>query len=203
MPIIQLLMLLVIKNIKTKTMKNIIIVISILLINTTVCSAQEPIPPAGTYISHTDINKLTGTWQWVSGTDTVKFRINKENIVIPGQGGEDFLVGYYLYKKAGVIVHNSFQYSSYSYTSGHGTIGQEGYPSGTGLKVVEINLEDSINNRRDHFELTLNSTNDQMVCKRIDAYDKKLNLNLPLLPSYTMPANMVLIKIVPPVVPDN
>jgi hypothetical protein len=63
-------------------------------------------PPAGSYITNNEVNKLEGTWKWVSGTDEVILKLKKFRTTITDYD-EDVILGSHSYIKNGVIIENS------------------------------------------------------------------------------------------------
>jgi hypothetical protein len=56
-------------------------------------------------------NKFIGTWQWTSGTDTLKIVLEKQIYTIPASGvSSENLVGWHPYIKNGILKQSSLQY---------------------------------------------------------------------------------------------
>lgn len=177
-------------------MKRILIIVISLFVLNTFSWAQQYNPPVGTTVHNADINKFIGTWRWVSGNDTIVFKLVKENIVLNNSGGMDFIIGYHLYKIGTNIIESSMQHSSYYSAGGYYTItGLE--PTGAGFKRLQIRLSDLSKNKDDNFELVLDSTNTQMQCTRIEVSGGIRFGNIPPA-GYTLPLSFTLNKVIIP-----
>lgn len=84
---------------------------------------QNPYPP-GSYNAKPALDKFVGTWQWVSGNDTVVLHLYKQAIHYPAPLNYDVenIIGWHKYVKNGVTIESSLQYSGSPYTGGHSTI---------------------------------------------------------------------------------
>jgi hypothetical protein len=86
-------------------------------------SQLMPYPP-GTHVASPNLDKFVGTWQWISGTDTVKIVLAKQNIYMPAPMDNtiETLVGWHRYVKNGIEVESSLQYLNSTFNSGHHTL---------------------------------------------------------------------------------
>ncbi|MBL7748500.1 MAG: hypothetical protein JNM19_13770 [Chitinophagaceae bacterium] len=84
-------------------MKKTLLIVGYTLVHSIVFS-QPPGP--GSYETNSNVDKLVGTWQWVSDTDTVEIRIQKLRHTI-GFYDTDILLGTHRYSKNGITVQNT------------------------------------------------------------------------------------------------
>lgn len=82
----------------------ILILFSILLTSCCRMVAQPPAP--GSNVINNNINKFEGTWQWVSGNDTLILKLKKLNTSFDTYT-EDVLMGVHKYVKNGVIIEDA------------------------------------------------------------------------------------------------
>jgi hypothetical protein len=109
--------------IKINKMKNIVMLVFTLTIISKIYAQNGP-HPAGSYVSRPNLDKFVGTWQWVSGADTVKVVLAKQAIYAPAPMDYTFeaLVGWHRYVKNGVEIESSLQYVNSTFSSGHYTL---------------------------------------------------------------------------------
>jgi hypothetical protein len=82
----------------------ILILIPIILVSCCKMIAQPPAP--GSNIINNNINKFEGTWQWISGSDTLILKLKKLNASFDTYT-EDVLMGVHKYVKNGSVIENS------------------------------------------------------------------------------------------------
>jgi len=75
-------------------------------------------PKAGDNFPNLRLKKFTGTWVSTQGVDTIKIKLNFENIKLPVNMTADALVGYILYKKGNQVIENTFKDSQFKYEEG-------------------------------------------------------------------------------------
>ena len=65
------------------------------------------------------LDKFTGTWRWVSGSDTVEIALQKQLIYINAVTPiyVESLIGWHRYVKNGTLIENSMQYYGRNYDS--------------------------------------------------------------------------------------
>lgn len=87
---------------------SLLIAIALMLI---ACKSSSQIPQANTYVANNFINKFQGTWQWVSGNDTVILKFGKVQYFYtsPPQSSEDILLGCHTFIRNGLLVETSMQ----------------------------------------------------------------------------------------------
>ncbi|CAN5746921.1 hypothetical protein BH11BAC4_BH11BAC4_01730 [soil metagenome] len=68
-------------------------------------------PAPNSYEINNTLGAFHGTWQWVSGTDTVKIFLTTKKVHIQEDNYDvDLLVGWHIYKKGSVVVESSYQH---------------------------------------------------------------------------------------------
>jgi hypothetical protein len=60
--------------------------------------------------TNTTFNKFIGTWQWVSGNDTVRITLEQQTIQLYPGFTKQSLVGWHKYVKNGIQIQSSMQY---------------------------------------------------------------------------------------------
>lgn len=61
-------------------------------------------------INNPELDKFVGTWQWVSGNDTVTIILNKQVSIFPNGDSREILVGWHKYVQNGQLKESSLQY---------------------------------------------------------------------------------------------
>jgi hypothetical protein len=74
------------------------------------------------FAQSTDMDKFRGTWQWVSGTDTLTIQLQKEAIQAPTGDYVDCIVGWHRYVKNGIQVESAMQHVGAAWATGKCTI---------------------------------------------------------------------------------
>ena len=82
----------------------ILVLIPIFLASCCRMIAQPPTP--GSNIINNNINKFEGTWQWISGTDTLILKLKKLNTSFDTYT-EDVLMGVHKYVKNGSVIEDA------------------------------------------------------------------------------------------------
>ncbi len=169
---------------------NIIILMMVLSIK---LNAQD-YPPPGGYRTNNSMTAFHGTWQWVSGTDTVKIYLTTKKVFFNISGGFywDMLTGWHLYKKGNIIIESS--YDSINVISARTFTGSnEGDPVRT---LTDGTLKDLSKQKSGALTLTLNAAGNQLSWQLKETPGLKVRgpNDPPYQPGFTLPTSMVLIK---------
>lgn len=176
-------------------MKNIITIVSLLIVVMQNIKAQNlpTLPAPGSYITNNTMGAYHGTWQWVSGSDTVKLFLNTQKVWIDYAGGFylDCLVGWHLYKKGNTVIE-----SSYSNINNGNTYTFLGGNENGPINKAEGTLNDLTKHKEVHLNLVLNSAQNQLTWKLTELQGMRIRVagSPPLQDGFTLPENMVLIK---------
>lgn len=139
-------------------------VITTVIICVSLCSMlrAQNIPAQGSYITDNTMGAFHGTWQWVSGTDTVKIYLITQKVYIDVNGGfyHDCIVGWHLYKKGNQVIESSFNFINTPRSNGQNTILAWSSDSGAGL---EGSLKDITRNKDCDLKLTLNAAQNKLT----------------------------------------
>lgn len=70
-----------------------------------ICNKLQAPHSAGSFISHSELNKFVGDWKWGSGADSVMLHFEKQFIHYPTPLSYDevYLVGWHKYKKTELL----------------------------------------------------------------------------------------------------
>lgn len=154
---------------------------------------QAQYPTKGSYITNNTMTPFHGTWRWISAGDTVTIYFNTQKINHGDLYDKDNLLGWYQYKKANIVVVNTFPIIG---THNESIIlGSNDRPNN--LNKVEATFKDVPKNNYCDVTLTLNAAQNQITwnMKRTPGSNIRTNPNTPAtLPGFTLPVNMVLVK---------
>ncbi|MCB0710289.1 MAG: hypothetical protein KDC15_12965 [Chitinophagaceae bacterium] len=176
-------------------MKKIITIVSLLIVLIQNIKAQNlpTLPTPGSYITNNTMGPFHGTWQWVSGSDTVKLYLNTQKVWINYTGGFylDCLVGWHLYKNGNTVVESSYNNinngNTYTFMGGN-----ENGP----INIAEGTLNDLSKHKKVHLELRLNSSHNQLTWKLTELQGVQIRVagDHPFQNGFTLPKNMLLVK---------
>lgn len=155
--------------------------------------AQAPAP--GSYVTNTTMSPFHGTWQWTSGTDTIRVYFATKKVYYPINGGYywDKLCGWHLYKKGNTVISSS--YASINNVNARTlTLGNEA--DGQNNKVWGF-IKDVPKNKDGELTLTLNTAQNQLTWKLENSPGIKVRkTNQPAYDwSFSFPENIVLTKL--------
>ena len=160
-----------------------------------VAGQAQNVPAQGSYITNNTMGAFHGTWQWVSGIDTVKMYLITKKIHSTMNDGFDWdcLVGWHIYKRGNVIIESNY--------AGINNIGM--YSINCGNAVTDPNtrkvdgiLKDLTKNKQGELTLTLNATGNQLIWK-LEVCQGAFIYVAPQTappPGFTLPTNMVFTK---------
>ncbi len=138
--------------------------------------------------------KFVGTWQWVSGIDTIKIVLKKEhismeNVILNCNCGDDAIIGFHMYKKGNAIVESSIQYANTSYTAKKSTI----IGRTSNVEDIKLNawLTDITKNKSVVLKLTLNTDRTILTWHTDVIEGVKIG---PYNPGFTLPRDIILTK---------
>jgi hypothetical protein len=119
------------------------------------------IPAAGSYTRDTTMRRFHGTWQWVSGTDTVQLYLATQKVYFPISGGfyMDCLVGWHIYKQGRTIVESSIQHSGNVNLRTFLGASSDQNPD----QIENATLKDITKNKDVELNLTLNAAQNQLI----------------------------------------
>jgi len=157
---------------------------------------RAQIPTAGTYISNNTMSAFHGTWQWVSGADTVQIYLTTEKVYCDINGGFfwDLLVGWHKYIKGNTLIESSYPMIN---NVGSRTFTGTNQGASSPNKIEKGTLRDILKNKEIQLSLTLNSAQNQMVWKLEQSPGIKIQVNgqTEHKRGFTLPENIVLIKL--------
>jgi hypothetical protein len=166
------------------------IFITFLLISN-ITKAQMPSP--GSYITNNTMGAFHGTWQWTSGTDTVKIYLETKKVYIDGDNYYiDLLVGWHLYKKGATVIESSFSNIN-NVNVRTINLWDDGTPNST---KVQGTIDDLTRTPRyNNIYLTLNASQNQIIwrCTKSGQWGYAPGQTIPPA-GITLPINMLLIK---------
>lgn len=126
--------------------------------------AQQPTPPQPNgNIINPSLDKFVGTWVWVSGNDTLRIILKKENILLPfpENSRADLLIGFHIYKKGNTVIESSISNSSSSYIDKQYTI-LGGNRAGIDNSEITCSIKNLSKNKSGELKLSINSSNSQL-----------------------------------------
>ncbi|MCC7378375.1 MAG: hypothetical protein IT255_03350 [Chitinophagaceae bacterium] len=176
-------------------MKKIISMVGLLIVFIQNSKAQSlpTLPSPGSYMTNNTMGAFHGTWQWVSGSDTVKLFLNTQKVWIDYAGGFylDCLVGWHLYKKGNTVIE-----SSYSNINNGNTYTFMGGNENGPINKAEGALNDLTKHKEGDLTLTLNAANNELTWKLVNAEGVHIRRSTdpPFDYTFTLPKNMVLTK---------
>lgn len=155
-------------------------------------NAQQ-IPATGSCQVNNTMSAYHGTWQWVNGTDTVRFYLAQKKVYININGGyhKDLLIGWHIYKRGNAVIESS--YPNINIVNRKIFLGSNvDEPPG----VATGTLKDLSKNKCCELSLTLDPTNTQMTWKseRTPGIRLRVSGDPQHQPGFTLPENTVLIK---------
>jgi hypothetical protein len=142
-------------------MKKIKIYILSLLFGLQAQNITAQIPEAGSYTRDTTMTAFHGTWQWVSGTDTVQLYLATKKVYFPISGGfyMDCLVGWHIYKQGRTVVESSIQYVN--------NVNRRTFLGGSSPefpdKIENATFKDITKNKEVELFLTINAAQNQLT----------------------------------------
>jgi hypothetical protein len=156
-------------------------------------TAQVVIPATGSYTTNNTMGAFHGTWQWVSGVDTLKIILSTKKVYVNINGGyfEDMLVGWHIYKRGNSVIESSF--ANINIVNGRTFLGSnEDEPPG----VVTGTFKDLSKNKYGELTLTLSQSNTQLIWNLKSTPGLKIRGpgEPPHQPGFTVPTYMILIK---------
>ncbi|MBK7883164.1 MAG: hypothetical protein IPJ81_04685 [Chitinophagaceae bacterium] len=164
-----------------------IVTISFLFVSCCTVKAQMPSP--GSNIINNTLGKFTGTWQWVSGTDTVKIFLKKDNVLFFNSYHADRIIGLHLYKKGNTIIESSYNYTNTVRSDKYSTI-LAGNDSGN--NILTGTLKDLKKNKLLNITLTLNAQQTELQWQTNNREGLKIG---PYDYGYTLPRTITLKKL--------
>ena len=172
-------------------MKKLILILTIVTTSISIQNVHaQDWPTPGSYLTNTTMGAFHGTWQWTSGTDTVKIYLITKKVYFDLNGGFywDRLVGWHLYKKGNIIVESSYpalgNVDARTFLGGNES-------SSSPATIIGGDFKDLKKNKYGDLTLTLNGTGNQMTWKLENSEGVSIN---PYDINFTLPTNMVLIK---------
>jgi hypothetical protein len=170
-------------------MKRLITVLIILIIDIKIVIAQKPQP--GEYIINNDIDKFVGTWQWVSGNDTVVVKLKKVKFLMPQiLYHDDIIMGCHKYVKNGVVIEDFlWKFNSIGQNT-RGTIfgGGDYYD----INKVETTFRDSAKHKMSKIDMKYINTPIPQISWLL--YNYTSIIKPPVLPGNTLPSHLILTK---------
>jgi len=171
-------------------MKRIILILALFI-----CSEKifAQIPASG-YSVNTTMGPYHGTWKWTNGIDELTIYLVTKKVYF--HAGErafyaDCLVGWHIYKKAGVVIESSYG-SINNVESRTIRLNNEDEPPG----VVRGTFEDITKNKSCELSLKLNAAQNELIWKL--AATPGFNITTaddPIYqPGFTLPKHLILIK---------
>ncbi len=138
---------------------NFTIIIFSFLITNQLKAQTLPLPNEN--ILNSSLDKFIGTWVNVTGKDTMKITLKKENILLPTHQNsrEDFIIGYHLYKKGNTTIENSIIFSNSTYYDKHSTILGGNHNNGD---TLFCSLKDLSKNKLISLKLIINAAHTQL-----------------------------------------
>lgn len=93
-------------------MKKILILIFTISITFEISAQLPSFPQPNGNILNPSLDKFVGTWVWISGIDTLKIVLKKENVLLPFHDNSraDRIIGFHIFKKGNVIIEQSISY---------------------------------------------------------------------------------------------
>lgn len=169
-------------------MKKTFIIFTIILVGlSNICTAQN-IPQPGDNILNPGLDKFTGHWVFIDGTDTVKVFLKRENVLFPVYNyRSDILIGFHLYKQGNNILESSYDNINTNYSTKLYTIFVGNTDGGS---TVAGTLKDLSKNKLLSLNLTINGTHNQIIweLEGLGSYTG------PHRPGFTLPKNLTLLK---------
>jgi hypothetical protein len=153
------------------------------------------IPAAGSYTRDTTMSRFHGTWQWVSGTDTVQLYLATKKVYYPISGGfyMDRLVGWHIYKQGRTIVESSVQHI--------GNVDLSTFLGGSSPelpdKIENASFRDITKNKDVELFLTLNAAQNQLTWRLAPSEGMRVYAQGQIVPppGFTLPTHIVLTKL--------
>ncbi len=154
-------------------------------------------PPSGSYRQDTALNKFVGTWQWVSGTDTVTIVFQKQKMYYPSPANYyvDALVGWHKYTKSGKLIESYLGHSNTPFDQYSTFIGNS---NATNSLSVTLFSQDFLNHKGGEVYLTLvpnKTTQGQWNLHNKEGIKVSLPGQPPFITGFTLPTSMVMTKI--------
>jgi hypothetical protein len=177
-------------------MKKLISYITFSLLIISKSSIAQDYPAAGSYLTNTTMGAFHGTWQWVSGVDTVRLYLMTKKVFFNANGGFhwDRLVSWQIYKHGDNVIENTLQYMNngdYNYCSMWG--GNNDRP----INVVGGTYLDFTKKKYGDLTLVLNAAQNELTWKLTNS--EGVRVRRPTDPPYdwgfTLPKDMVLKKL--------
>lgn len=124
--------------------------------------AKSHAQTAGTYITNNTMSAFHGTWQWVSGTDTLKIYLATKKAYYPINGGFywDQLCGWHIYKKGNTVVSSSFGSINNTNARTLSLANNSSHPM-----LSEGWIKDVSKNKSGELKLSLNAAQNQLTWK--------------------------------------
>lgn len=172
-------------------MKNILVIIPVLFfIN---CLSAQEWPATGSYRTNNTMGSFHGTWQWVSGNDTVTIYLTTKKVYINMNGGYywDLLVGWHSFKRGSLVIESSM--SNINIVQGRTlTLSNGNEPTG----VATGTYKDISKNKEGELTLTLNTAQNQITWKSTEHQGMRIYGRPQDVPAagLTLPRNMILVK---------